>query len=968
MLIFESVRQVKGRLRVCSKSIFFEPNDIDLPIVRYEFSFVKAIDELKEGLIAKEDKNSFYIHTLQTVEMKENNVIGPYKFVQKEVIHRFTVKYASVKTFLAEVSRLHALSKVPPYEAEVILNKIADEKIASITFDMTWLESFDERVQLEIFSKKVSPLTTNPGRLMLTNKILYFQSCNDIDSIPVEKFSLRNVRNVIKRRHELRPIGLEIFLNNENEGYKEIKSVLFAFNNQKERDIVYDKLIAQEDVKESEIESIDQIMNKWRCGIISNFEYLMYLNSQTHRSFNDLTQYPIFPWIIADYKSKVLDLTRKETFRDLSKPIGALNEDRLRSFTKRYNEMPDGEEKFLYGTHYSTPAYVLYYLVRTAPEYMLKLQNGKFDEPDRIFHSIQDTWYNVLNNPADLKELIPEFFVQSEFLKNKLEIDFGMRHDNVKIDNVALPPWCKDAEDFIEKNREALESDYVSENLHEWIDLIFGYKQRGEAAIAANNVFHPLTYEGAVDLDKIHDPKKKHALLVQINEFGQTPKQIFFKPHPKRLSRLERQKYLSSDKSTVSTDFITLTSPISSPLSLSPQPELSFHDYRWNKPNPQEVTPKRKGSIPISRKINDDVDNKMYGSITDFGVPPMFEEVSFSFIDEIEFIPSSSLKSSDASEYINDDFNNEVFLTDSSEIKENFWGYLNFITERTSVKLHKDSITSMCTTPDKNYLFTVSQDSTLKMYSLTEYKPIRSINISQLALSSCVYSLNQKNVIVGSWDNNIYMYSTGYGRIVDTLYGHDDAVSSIALRDDNLVSGSWDSTIKLWRVLKTGFDKVPLCDFTNLESEVNTVDIDKNSRYCLSGSNDGLISLIDLRSNQQANSWQLHNSPVSCVKFMDDGKVISTAINGGIIGFDLDGGTFLNVKSDIPIKNLCTNGDKVIVAGDSNNLEIWSINTGKVYKKIQKQESYVSSILVEKDLNTMLVGGDDGYLTFYETK
>ncbi|KNC87318.1 hypothetical protein SARC_00560 [Sphaeroforma arctica JP610] len=131
----------------------------------------------------------------------------------------------------------------------------------------------------------------------------------------------------------------------------------------------------------------------------------------------------------------------------------------------------------------------------------------------------------------------------SEFLLNSQHLALGRKQDGTVINDVVLPPWAVSPEDFVLKCREALECDYVSSKLHHWIDLIFGYKQRGEEAVKAHNVFHYLSYEGTVDLDSIEDPHEKEATTMQILEFGQTPKQLFNIPHPSRRRKRHSKKH-----------------------------------------------------------------------------------------------------------------------------------------------------------------------------------------------------------------------------------------------------------------------------------------------------------------------------------------------------------------------------------------------------------------------------------------
>lgn len=59
-------------------------------------------------------------------------------------------------------------------------------------------------------------------------------------------------------------------------------------------------------------------------------------------------------------------------------------------------------------------------------------------------------------------------------------------------------------------------------------------------------MFHPLTYD--VDLDSYTDPTERAAVEIQVNEYGQAPKQLFFTPHPKRFTSSISEIELNSSR------------------------------------------------------------------------------------------------------------------------------------------------------------------------------------------------------------------------------------------------------------------------------------------------------------------------------------------------------------------------------------------------------------------------------------
>ena len=355
--------------------------------------------------------------------------------------------------------------------------------------------------------------------------------------------SFTKIEAACKRRFQLKDIAIEFFLSSG-------ETHLIVFNCVTDRNSLYGIINGAGVPGQLKSSNLTLTTKLWRQGHLTNFQYLFELNRLAGRTFSDLMQHPVFPWILADYDSPHLNLTLPQTFRCLRKPIAVQKSGSEEKYLTNYKILSsDGSGlggvmgPYHYASHYSNTGIVLHFLVRVPPYTgeFIKFQDGNFDLPDRSFHKLGTSWLMASEvSVSDVKELIPQLFYLPEMFINQESFNFGKRQNGDQVDNVELPAWAGgDPRTFVKIHRQALESAYIRQELAHWIDLVFGYKQTGHDAIDAVNVFHPATYPSnqTQQLDEV----EARARQTMIETYGQTPLQLFSSPHPLPMEELVHQ-------------------------------------------------------------------------------------------------------------------------------------------------------------------------------------------------------------------------------------------------------------------------------------------------------------------------------------------------------------------------------------------------------------------------------------------
>ncbi|XP_052847786.1 neurobeachin-like protein 1 isoform X3 [Drosophila gunungcola] len=698
----------------------------------------------------------------------------------------------------------------------VVRDFLADDESSQLEEELRQL--IDTQAQQDVALEKlvmsqdcelITLMTKVKGRIEVNQSVFTFVDLSpptDDGAKHDFRFSTNKIREVHLRKYNLRRSALEIFLVDQT-------SYFLNFTT-KTRNNVFTKIVGLplpnilygSGRSPAELLRASGLTQRWINREISNFEYLMYLNTIAGRSYNDLSQYPVFPWILADYTSDVLDLTDPKSFRDLSKPIGCINPKNEAEVRGKYDsfEDPSGAiPKFHYGTHYSNSAGVLHYLLRVEPftSLHIELQSGRFDVADRQFHSIPQTWKLLMDNPNDVKELIPEFFYFPEFLKNMNKFDLGhLQITKEKVDDVILPAWANTPEEFIAIHRRALESEYVSQHLHHWIDLIFGYKQKGPKAAEALNVFYYCSYEGAVDLDKITNPVEREAVEGMINNFGQVPSQLLREPHPRRLTQDETALKLvrAELRRPDLTQFLDKVVQYDCELSTPKDPIVYLSPPRSPPRSFLQLSPDVLVSVSKSSILGC---NSWLSFDKDHGFLLEIDATTANLKNRKRvFGPFHSSQPPHSQLFA---VSTDGKLLYAGGIWDNSLRVYNLNKGKAvaSVTRHLDIITCIALDNCGSYLVTGSRDCTCIVWSIQSQQQggggsTSNIPVHALTGQSHLQAITQLNT------QNHYS-----PKPLTVLYGHDDAISSVAIYTelDLVVSGSLDGTVNVYTLQEGQF-------------------------------------------------------------------------------------------------------------------------------------------------------------------
>ena len=277
-------------------------------------------------------------------------------------------------------------------------------------------------------------------------------------------------------------------------------------------------------------------INNWdkKINYYNSYDILTLTNIFSNRSFRDVFQYPIFPALydLIGIKRELNDhIGLQENIPESMKRRDLF----LKTFVTNDEDREINEDMFIFSIHNSNPAFIFNYLLRIFPYTFLSIefQGENFDDPNRLFFSVEKTLRSSLHIKSDLREMIPELYYMIELFYNINNVFFGKTQEGKLIDEVLIKDnekisYNKKKENFA-KYLYNMRKNLEDRHINKWIDLIFGINQKYYVLGDHKYKYYD---DNSLIIFETNEKILENELVMDMVSFGLVPFQLFNKKFP----------------------------------------------------------------------------------------------------------------------------------------------------------------------------------------------------------------------------------------------------------------------------------------------------------------------------------------------------------------------------------------------------------------------------------------------------